>query len=238
MEETEKKIADLQRSYTQIIRHAVEHMKNHVSVEDLRYAVLYPLPSIKKEHKKLFVKAKTEVNEAESVDDIFFVVGDHNNFLSYSLVSHLITQYGNDELKKEMDEYCKRMAVFRHETYLAIFCEVCNDKPEKDDSKYSTMITKHQIDWATATLEDVENIRKDVCCELSLYDYSLNLQQVARGCVEITWLVPRSLVAYIQKSIKPRSPSMMKHHVSTLTIDGFIAYDSITGTVFFLTKCV
>ena len=130
-----------------------------------------------------------------------------------------------------MAEYSKRMAVFRHETRLAIFCEVCDDKPEKDDSKYSTVVTKHQIDWATATLEDVENIRKDVCRELSLYDFSLNLQQVARGCVEITWLVPCSLVAYIQKSIKPSSPSMMKHHVSTLAIDGFIAYDSITGRV-------
>ena len=231
MEETEKKIADLQRSYTQIIRHAVEYMKSHVSVEDLRYAVLFPFPSIKKEHKKLFVKAKTEVKEAESIDDILFVVGDHCNYLSYSLLSHLIDLYGNDELKKEMGDYSKRMAVFRHETRLAIFFEVCDDKPEKDDSKYSTMITKHQVDWATATLEDVENIRKEFCCELSLYDYSLNLQQVARGCVEITWLVPRSLVAYIQQSIKPSSPSMMKHHVSTLTIDGFIAYDSITGRV-------
>ena len=231
MEETGKKIADLQRSYTQIIRHAVEYMKSHVLVEDLRYAVLFPLPSIKKEHKRFFVKAKTQVTEAESIDDIFFVIGDHSNFLSYSFVSHVINQYGNDVLKKEMDDYSKKIAVFRHETHLAIFCEVCDDKPEKDDSKFSTVVTKHQMDWATATLEDVENFRKEVCRELSLYDFSLYLQQVARGCVEITWLVPRSLVAYIQKSIKPSSPSMMKHHVSTLAIDGFIAYDSITGRV-------
>ena len=236
MEETGKKIADLQRTYTQIIRHAVEYIKSRVSVEDLRYAVLFPLPSIKKEHKKLFVKAKTEVKEAESIDDIFFVVGDHSNFLSYSLVSHVINQYGNDELKKEIAEYSKRMAVFRRETRLVIFCEVCDDKPEKDNSKISTVVTKHQMDWATATLEDVEYFRKDVCRELSLYDFSLYLQQVARGCVEITWLVPCSLVAYIQKSIKPSSPSMMKHHVSTLTIDGFIAYDRTAGI--YLTKCI
>ena len=134
---------------TQIIRHAAEYMKSHVSVEDLRYAVLFPLPSIKKEPKRLFTKAKTEVKEAESIDDIFFVVGDHNNFLSYSLVSHLINLYGNNELKKEMDDYSKEMAVFRLETRLVIFCEECDDKPEKDDSKFSTVVTKHQMDWAT-----------------------------------------------------------------------------------------
>ena len=92
-------------------------------------------------------------------------------------------------------------------------------------------ISKHDIDWGTATLEDVEQYRIDHCRELSLYKCFLDFKVVARGCVEIIWQVPRSLVAYIQKSIKPNSPSMMKHRVSTLTIDGFIAYDSITGTV-------
>ena len=159
------------------------------------------------------------------------MVGDHCNYLSYSLLSHLIDLYGNDELKKVMGNYNKRMAIFRRETHLAIFCEVCDDKPEKDNSKFSTVVTKHQMDWATATLEEVENIHKDICRELSLYEFSLILLQVAHGCVEITWLVPRSLVAYIQKSIKPSSHSMIKHCMSTLTIDGFIACDSTTGTV-------
>ncbi|CAI7989833.1 hypothetical protein GBAR_LOCUS346, partial [Geodia barretti] len=48
----------------------------------------------------------------------------------------------------------------------------------------------------------------------------------AKGCVEVTWRVPRSLVTYIQNSVKPSSQSMMEHHVTTLTIDGFIVYDS------------
>ena len=93
------------------------------------------------------------------------------------------------------------------------------------------MVTKHQIDWKTATLEDVEKFRVHTCRELSLYDFSLNLVKVARGCVEVTWAVPRSLVAYIQHCVKPSSESMMEHHVSTLTIDGFIAYDSSFGIV-------
>ena len=85
------------------------------------------------------------------------------------------------------------------------------------------------MDWATATLEDVEKFRNDMCCELSLYTFSLNLLALARGCVEITWQVPRSLSAYVQRSVKPSSPSMRKYHVSQLIIDGFIAYDNTTG---------
>ncbi|CAI8034652.1 hypothetical protein GBAR_LOCUS19486 [Geodia barretti] len=37
------------------------------------------------------------------------------------------------------------------------------------------------MDWRTATLEDVEKFRIQVCRELSLYDFSLNLVKVARG---------------------------------------------------------
>ncbi|CAI8045392.1 Ankyrin repeat domain-containing protein 29, partial [Geodia barretti] len=120
----------------------------------------------------------------------------------------------------------RRRTGFRKETRLEIFSEVCADEPEDINGRFTTMVSKHQMDWRTATLEDVEKFRIQVCRELSLYDFSLNLVKVARGCVEVTWRVPRSLVTYIQNSVKPSSHSMMEHHVTTLTIDGFIVYDS------------
>ena len=113
---------------------------------------------------------------------------------------------------------------------------MCEDKPERDDGKLSRMITKHEMDWATATLDDVEKFRMDICRELSLYDFSLKLVAVAHGCVQITWQVPSSLAMYIQKSVKPNSPTMMKYHVTTLTIDGFIAFESTSGTL--VLKCI
>ena len=232
---TRQRIVQLQKKYNDITSRAAECMNDCVSVRKLRYAVLCLPQNLKKEHKMFLKKAKGDVKEAETSDDIFYVVGEHCDYLSYSLLRHLIDLYGNDELKNEMADYIKQMEAFRHETRLEIFSEVCDDKPERDDNNFSTLVTKHQMDWATVTLEDVENIRKNICRELSLYEFSLTLLEVARGCVEITWMVPRSLVAYIQKSIKPSSHSMMKHHVSTLTIDGFIAYDSITCNLYIST---
>ena len=133
-------------------------------------------------------------------------------------------------MKEEMANYVMQIKSFRRETRLQVFSEVCEDEPETSDETFKLLVSKHKIDWATATLEDVESFRTEICRELSLYSFSLRLSAVARGCVEVTWLVPHSLVTYIQGKIKPSSPSMMKHHVSTLTIDGFIAYYSTTGT--------
>ena len=204
-------------------------MSENVSVRNLRYSFISLPPKLKKERKKIVREAKADLKQAESVDDIFDVIGEHSDYLRYSLLKYVIDLYGSDELKKEMAGYESVMKMFRNETRLEIFSEVCDDVPEKVNGNFSEMVTKHDIHWATATLEDVERILFEVCRELSLYDFTLNLVQVARGCVEVTWKVSKSLVAYIQKSVKPNSQSMREHNVTTLTIDGFIAYDNITG---------
>ena len=236
LETTRENVARLQESYIDITSRAAEDMSGHVSVRKLRYSVLCLPANLKKEHKVFVRKAKADIKEAESADDIFYVVGEHTDYLNYSLLKHIISLYGSDKLKKEMTEYVKRIEVFRRKTRLEVFSEVCEDKPERDDGKLSRMITKHEMDWATATLDDVEKFRMDICRELSLYDFSLKLVAVARGCVEITWQVPSSLAMYIQKSVKPNSPTMIKHHVTTLTIDGFIAFESTSGTL--VLKCI
>ena len=219
----------LQRKYIEISVKAAKEMSGNVLVQNLRYSFISLPPKLKKERKKFVREAKADFKQAESVDDIFDVIGEHSDYLRYSLLKYVIDLYGSDELKKEMADYESEMKMFRKETRLEIFSEVCDDEPEKVNGNFSEMVTKHDIDWATATLEDVERFRVKVCRELSLYDFTLNLVGVARGCVEVTWKVPKSLVAYIQKSVKPNSQSTREHNVTTLTIDGFIAYDSITG---------
>ena len=229
IEVAKSRIIQLQRKYIEISVKAAKEMSGNVLVPHLRYSFISLPPKLKKERKKFVREAKADLKQAESVDDIFDVIGEHSDYLRYSLLKYVIDLYGSDELKKEMADYESEMKMFRKETRLEIFSKVCHDEPEKINGNFSEMVTKHNIKWATVTLEDVERFRVEVCRELSLYDFSLNLVRVARGCVEVTWKVPKSLVAYIQKSVKPNSQSMREHNVTTLTIDGFIAYDSITG---------
>ena len=229
VEMTKAKVLQLHKFYVNIASRAEECIMNtNVLVHKLWHSLLWLPPALAKEHKALIRKAKADIKVAESVDGVFDVVGCCD-FLNYSLLKYIVDMYGSDKMKDEMANYAKQIKAFRRETRLQVFSEASEDKPEKDDGKFSLLVTKHDMDWATATLEDVENFRLDVCRELSLYLFSLNLSVAAQGCVEVTWQVPHSLVTYIQALIKPSSPSMMKHHVSTLTIDGFIAYHSTTG---------
>ncbi|CAI8049656.1 hypothetical protein GBAR_LOCUS27340 [Geodia barretti] len=224
--ETREKIDQLQKEYIDISVCAAEEFSNSVAVKKLRYSLLCLPSNLKKEHRKFVTKVKAEIKQAESAEDIIDVIGEHYDYLHYTLLKYVVDLYGSQDLKSKMANYAEKTNGFRKETRLEIFSEVCADEPEDINGRFTTMVSKHQMDWRTATLEDVEKFRIQVCRELSLYDFSLNLVKVARGCVEVTWRVPRSLVAYIQNSVKPSSQSMMEHHVATLTIEGFIVYDS------------
>ena len=208
-------------------------MKESVAVQNLKFSILCLPRNLKREHKKFVKEAKDDIRSAESADDVMYVIGEHYDYLHYTLLGYVINLYGSTELKEKMSEYVRQVESFRKETRLEVFSEVCDDEPEKINGKFATMVTKHERDWKTATLEHVERFRIQVCRELSLYDFSLNLLKVARGCVEVTWRVPRSLVTFIQNCVKPSSQSMTDHQVTTLTIDGFIAYHSSFGIHYF-----
>ena len=229
MEMTRKRMHDLHEEYNDLHICAAEEMSNNVKIKKLRFSILILPPDLKKKHKKFVMEAKQDIKKAESADDIMYVVAEHFNYLQYSLLHYIIGQYGSDKLKQRMQDYIKSIESFRKETRLKIFSEACDDEPDEINEKFVTMVSKHEMDWSTATLEDVEKFRSKICRELSLYDFSLTLLKVARGCVEVTWRIPCCLVTYIQNSIMSSSQSLMEHHVTTLTIDGFIAYDSLFG---------
>ena len=229
-EMTKEEEKQLEKTFDDIILHAQEDMiRNKIKIRYLRHSIIRLPGDLKREHEFFVEKVKTELKKAESIEDIFLILDDYWDYLNYSLLEHIVDRHvSSDEVKKEMTEYAKEISSFRMKTRLNIFYHVHKRIP-KVDEKFRSVVTKQAVSWSTATLEDVEKFRNDLCSELSLQTFSLQLAVVARGCVEITWLVPPSLVAYIQETMKLSSPTMRSHHVSKLTIDGFIAYDTTIG---------
>ena len=222
--------SQLESKFTDLVVAAQKDMtRNNVDIERLCHSILLLPRDLKDEHKRVIKEIKAELKDAKSVKDVFYAVDDHWDFLNYSLLQHIIKECASEEMKKEMYEFAQEVFTFRKKTRLHIFFKLFKRKPKKASDKFRKLVTEHDIDLKTATLERVEEIRQDICSELSLPDFSLEIAAVESGSLVITWLVPQSLVAYIQETMKLSSPSMRNHHVSKLTIDGFIAYDSTIG---------
>ena len=203
---------------------------NHVDAGRLRQSIVRLPYELKTEHKKFIKEVEDDLKKAQSIDDIFFTANGYWDFLNYSLLQHIINRHASDKVKEEMERYAQEILAFRKKTCFSTFSKAYKNKPKEIDQKFRELVTEHDIDWSTATLEDLEHFRSDFCTEISLIDFSLQLKAVKKGSVVITWLVPQSLVAHIQKAITLSSQTMQEHHVTRLTVDGFIIYDGNAGS--------
>ena len=226
---TGRHIKDLEKEFSNIIWNSIKDMEeNEVEFSHLRISVVN-LPGDLKSKLNYFRKEIREnMLAATSVNVIFVYLSDYWDYLNYHLLEHLIDRHASEKVREEMAKYVKNIRIFRRNTKLHIFFKTRDHIPSVD-KKFKKMVAEYDMDCATATLEDIEKIRNYYNTELLLSTFSLRFYLATCGSVEITWLVPESLVAHIQKSIKPSSPFMRNHHVTKLTIDGMIVYDNSTG---------
>ena len=223
-------IQELEKKFDDLVLQAQEDMTtNHVDVRHLRHSITRLPCQLKSEHKEFIKEVKDDLKKAESVDDVFLIADEYWDFLNYTLLQHIIDRHASAEVNTEMRRFAQEILAFRKETSLYGFSKANKRKPKKANDEFKKLVSEHKIDWSTATLEDVEQFRNDICSELSLFSFSLQLAAVTTGSVVLTWLVPQSLVAHIQKAITLSSQTMRKHHVTQLTVDGFITYCSTAG---------
>ena len=229
--EIKAEIDQLEKKFANLTFNAQEDMiSNKVEVRHLRQSFFLRPRDLRSEHKAFVKENKAELKGAESIEDLFITADEYWDFLNFSLLQHLINQHASEEIKVEVVEYGQQICAFRKKTPLNIFSTVCKRKEiGKVNEKFSKIITEHIIDWSTATLEDVETFRNQLCSELSLYEFSIQVAVLISGSVVITWLVPQSLVEYFLNSVKLNSRSLRDHHVTKFTIDGFVVYDSTIG---------
>ena len=179
-----------------------------VDLGELRDTVTILPTTLKEEHKKFVQEKEDEISKAAEIDKVFRIANKYWDFLNYSLLQYIIEEYGSDEIQSKMEAFDEEVRTFRRNTLIKPFSKVYKRKPELENEKEMKKLisVNEKIDWATATLEDVENFRHKFCSELSLYEFSLQLAEIQDGCMMLTWLVSKSLVAI---SRRPSSPAAL-----------------------------
>jgi len=230
VETTRGLIKELESEFITIVLMAHEDMKkNEVDAGQLRLSFVNLPVDLDNKFDYFKKEIKNNLIAATSVDDIFFTISDYWDFLNYFLLEHIIDQHASANVREKMAKYVQNIRDFGRKTKLQIFSKAHERIPREVDKQFRQMVTEHDMDWATATLEDIDKFRNDKNSELSLSKFALHIYKVTRGSVEITWLVPQSLVAHIRKSINRSSPFLRNHNVTKLTIDGVIVYNNAAG---------
>ena len=146
-----------------------------------------------KPHKPLLQDRLDDIISAEDIDDVFFIVRDYSSFINFSLTEHIATEVGTErdiarvqEYHSELEHYCRRN-IFECPAYHTPDSNQIR-LVVKVDSSIETFSLKHQL-FFQSRLADIINVTK----------YTLQLCSVEKGCIELTYQMPR----FVKEAIFP-----------------------------------
>ena len=138
-----------------------------------------------------------KIESAESLSRVFMTLRTYISFFNYEIIERLITQYGTNDDKKQLQDYYKELDTFcQRNVYEIPPNALSNPRPEAKE-----LVLKCTQD--TLTLHDVRAIKEKAARILGLQYSTLQLHTIEKGCVELHFLIS----AAVANHIFPVSPS-------------------------------
>ena len=183
------------------------------------------LTSFSVRDKEYFMEFMKEIiHKKRSVTDIW----EFFNFLNYSILQHVLTKFKNRALQGRMDAYKEKMYTFFRRTRLCDFFQCwpscTHDPPVKELRDF---VAKSRKDWDTCTLHDLENLKGRLATKLLLPKFVFLLEKASKGCLEVTFSIPPSLVEQLQTEVK-NTPlrEFVEMEIESITVDGVVCYEA------------
>ena len=205
-------------------------LEQNILLQRLKRCITRLPASIKYQHVAFVEEKLKAITHSESMEEIFGVLNLYWDFLNYTLLEHIVANFGNNDTKAAMANYISGLVAFRKATNLSDFIShwPCTGKVPPDMSRLVTKIEKQmEKDWSNCTLEDVEQFRRTLTQKLLLPSFAVLLRDAEQGCISLTWLIPSSIVKLLSKDIHNTMLDWFKeHHIERLAIDGQDLYSS------------
>lgn len=218
-----KKALQLEIKFVRVLTHTrVEFSRKPVQFLDELRATLITLPvSSAFKHLKFLRKEKQRIQNATSTDEIFEILDDHWVYTDYELLQHIVQEFGESALKKEMSDYVEALERFEKETTIQ------DNSTAASESRYpkghvcggyvfSTVNLQLPKDPAVCTLYEVRQLSERLQKSACLMPYVLK-KEAQPGSVIVTLVFPRTALELIIPALYREFPST--HQAVTVTID-------------------
>ena len=169
-----------------------------------------------------------EIADKNEIIKVWMELSPYLNFMNYEILDHLLQHFPDADLQMRMNKYTTRIELFFRSTKLCDFlkCWPIRGKtpPEKELRKFLTMKTK--TDWRTCTLHQLDHLTGSLTRKLLLPKFGLILADASRGCVNVTYSIPPSMVAHLQTYIKNKLQLFVDMDIETITVDSVVCYEA------------
>ena len=223
-------IEHLQTEFTDLkISLHLEIERKNITEKSLAIAVRSPLPDSWGEHDRFFSENRSIFDTPQNWHEVYNTVNGYSNYFNYGLIQQLTNLFGSPDTKTRMKTYVSKVEKFRKDTSLVLYTKAQHPPQQKISSDLRSIVTKHS--WTNATLEDVEQFRRNRAREYCLLHFIAIISSIEEGCVVLTWFIPKLVASYLRKRIMMTDDDLFRESgITQVEMDGITLYSSSSTT--------
>ena len=218
----EDQVHYLDSTFRNLVNEAYQEVNGKMEPSDFLSRVTCLPVSDRTQHRSFIKKNLTNIPHSATFVNIWTILNLYWDFLNYGLLEHVITNFGSEGLKQQMQNYIDELSTFKQTTRLCDFIESwpCRDDGPPED-RLKKVVVKMNHEWSQCTLRDVESFKKALLHKFFLPEFDILLQKAERGCVCVTWLTSPSIATLLQQNLANIETEFFKKHgIDAVTIDG------------------
>ena len=182
---------------------------------------------LKLEYDKTIQEKLPELEKAQTITQLFNRLNPLFNFIDYTLLEYLISEFGSATLKENMKSYVQDIQKFMKETTIA---DMIPHWPGDNvqSNHFRELITKIGKDYKTYTLEELNQFRQKLCQKIKLSEVLFNIVRLdAASSFFVTWRVPSTVTATDLMAVRGRTQSLYRtENVQMILLDNKLIYSS------------
>ena len=224
--------ARISGSFATLVRKVVSKLeKRDINMRDFRLYVvnLFPPGDV--------------IMDAVGVADIFEIISRHRlwDYTHCTPIEEIVGEFGGDdlELRGWIGDYKAELAGFKATTKIVDFIKACSDEEEIADSdqsirhdmarydkRYCRKLTiKLRAKVTEKSLSYIDEFWRSIADHFFLPCLSVLLDNIQKGCIEVTWCVPTLLALQIQANVQDSTQFLQQLAIIRVVMDGEILYD-------------
>ena len=126
------------------------------------------------------------LKKASTMNAVFNVLQDFSSFVNYDLIEHLIGLLGSDKDKEGLQIYKEKFAEYAKRRLYE-----CPSKVAINIASQCDVYVKVESRFERLTLHELGRFRKNISDLLSVKRYAVRLCCIEKGCIRLTFQIPK-----------------------------------------------
>ena len=154
------------------------------------------------------------------------------SYKNFDVLRSIISHYASDdiEMKTKLDEYEQELAgyvlVTKMKDYLNAEIQQ-SELSEPDPELLHAISVKVKANVTEKTLKYVSELQDSLAYQVKLPVTAVLFHKIAKGCVEITWLLPCHLTEFTRRRLQESTDYFQQENILRVTIAGRCVYQEL-----------